>query len=128
MQSATSSRLGLPAHRIAQDSLAGMAILIVGATAFVALCAHISVPLPFTPVPLTLQNFAVLLVGMFLGPVAGFTTMALYLLEGAVGLPVFTPYSAAGAAHLLGPNGGFLFSYPLAAAIAGWIVRTAFLQ
>ena len=62
---------------------------------------------------------------MFLGPVAGFTTMALYLLEGAVGLPVFTPYSAAGAAHLLGPNGGFLFSYPLAAAIAGWIVRTA---
>lgn len=125
MQSATSSQLGLPHTGSLQDSLAGKAILIVGATAFVALCAHISVPLPFTPVPLTLQNFAVLLVGMFLGPVAGFTAMALYLLEGAIGLPVFTPYSAGGAAHLLGPNGGFLFSYPLAAAIAGWIVRTS---
>ena len=63
MQSATSSQLGLPRTGSLQDSLAGKAILIVGATAFVALCAHISVPLPFTPVPLTLQNFAVLLVG-----------------------------------------------------------------
>jgi biotin transport system substrate-specific component len=125
MQSATSSQLGLHRTRSLQDSLAGKAILIIAATVFVALCAHVSFPLPFTPVPLTLQNFAVLLVGMFLGPVAGFTAMALYLLEGVIGLPVFTPYSAGGAAHLLGPNGGFLFSYPLAAAIAGWIVRTA---
>jgi biotin transport system substrate-specific component len=124
MQSATSTQLG---HRTGslQDSLAGKAILIIAATGFVALCAHVSFPLPFTPVPLTLQNFAVLLVGMFLGPVAGFTAMVLYLLEGVIGLPVFTPYSAGGAAHLLGPSGGFLFSYPLAAAIAGWIVRTA---
>jgi biotin transport system substrate-specific component len=75
-------------------------------------------------VPLTLQNFAVLLVGMFLGPIAGFSAMVLYLIEGAVGLPVFTPYAAGGVAHLLGPNGGFLFSYPLAAAVAGWVVRT----
>jgi biotin transport system substrate-specific component len=89
----------------------------------VALCAHISLPLPFTPVPLTLQNFAVLLVGMVLGPVAGFSAMVLYLVEGAIGLPVFTPYAAGGVAHLLGPNGGYLFSYPLAAATAGWVVR-----
>lgn len=125
MQSATSSPLGLPRTGSLQDSLAGKTILVIGATAFVALCAHISFPLLFTPVPLTLQNFAVLLVGMFLGPVVGFTAMALYLIEGAIGLPVFTPYSAGGAAHLLGPNGGFLFSYPLAAAIAGWIAHTA---
>jgi biotin transport system substrate-specific component len=124
MQSAIPSQLGL-SHRTGslQDSLAGKTLLIIGATAFVAVCAHISLPLPFTPVPLTLQNFAVLLVGMFLGPVAGFSAMVLYLVEGAVGLPVFTPYAAGGIAHLLGPNGGYLFSYPLAAATAGWVVR-----
>lgn len=124
MQSAIPSQLGLT-HRTGslQESLAGKVLLIVGATAFVAACAHISFPLPFTPVPLTLQNFAVILVGMALGPVAGFSAMVLYLAEGALGLPVFTPYSSGGIAHLLGPNGGFLFSYPLAAATAGWVVR-----
>jgi len=125
MQSAISSQLGLT-HRSGslQDSLAGKSLLVIGATAFVAICAHISFPLPFTPVPLTLQNFAVILVGMALGPVAGFSAMVLYLAEGALGLPVFTPSGGpTGLAHLLGPNGGFLFSYPLAAATAGWVVR-----
>ena len=124
MQSAIPSQLGLT-HRTGslQESLAGKILLIIGATAFVAACAHISFPLPFTPVPLTLQNFAVILVGMALGPVAGFSAMMLYLAEGAFGLPVFTPYSSGGIAHLLGPTGGFLFSYPLAAATAGWVVR-----
>jgi biotin transport system substrate-specific component len=124
MQSAAPSQLAIN-HRSGslQDSLAGKALLVVGATAFVAACAHISFPLPFTPVPLTLQNFAVLLVGLFLGPVAGFSAMVLYLVEGALSLPVFTPYAAGGIAHLLGPNGGYLFSYPLAAATAGWVVR-----
>src|SRR3984957_14444988 len=106
-----------------QASRTGKVALAIAATAFVAACAHISLPLPFTPVPLTLQNFAVILVGLFLGPVAGFSAMILYLAEGAIGLPVFTPYAAGGIAHLLGPNGGFLFSYPLAAATAGWVVR-----
>jgi biotin transport system substrate-specific component len=124
MQSAIPSQLGLTRTGSLQDSLASKTMLVIGATAFVAACAHISFPLPFTPVPLTLQNFAVLLVGMFLGPVAGFSAMVLYLIEGAVGLPVFTPYAAGGVAHLLGPNGGFLFSYPLAAAVAGWVART----
>lgn len=124
MQSALPSQLGLT-HRSGslQDSLAGKTLLVLGATAFVAACAHISLPLPFTPVPLTLQNLAVLLVGMVLGPAAGFSAMVLYLAEGALGLPVFTPYSAGGIAHLLGPSGGFLFSYPLAAATAGWVIR-----
>ncbi|HSY67995.1 MAG TPA: biotin transporter BioY [Edaphobacter sp.] len=123
MQSAASSPLLTTRLGSLQDSLAGKALLVVGATAFVAACAHISLPLPFTPVPLTLQTFAVLIVGMLLGPVAGFSAMLLYLAEGALGLPVFTPYAAGGMAHLLGPNGGFLFSYPLAAATAGWVVR-----
>jgi biotin transport system substrate-specific component len=124
MQSALPSQLGLT-HRTGslQDSLAGKTLLAIGATAFVAACAHISLPLPFTPVPLTLQNFAVVLVGLALGPVAAFSAMVLYLIEGAIGLPVFTPYSAGGIAHILGPNGGFLFSYPLVAATAGWVLR-----
>jgi biotin transport system substrate-specific component len=127
MQSAISSQLGITRRSGSLwESPAGKVLLVIGATAFVAACAHISLPLPFTPVPLTLQNFAVILVGMALGPVAGFSAMVLYLAEGALGLPVFTPSGGpAGLAHLLGPNGGFLFSYPLAAATAGWVVRAA---
>src|SRR6266849_2566349 len=124
MQSAISSQPGLT-HTSATlpASVTGRIVLAVAATALVAACAHISLPLPFTPVPLTLQNFAVLLVGMALGPVAGFSAMVLYLVEGALGLPVFTPYAVGGVAHLLGPTGGYLFSYPIAAATAGWVVR-----
>src|SRR3981189_3077082 len=112
MQSTIPSQLGL-AHRSGslQESLAGNTLLVIAAPAFVPACAHISLPLPFTPVPLTLQNFAVILVGMALGPIAGFSVMILYLAEGALGLPVFTPSGGpAGMAHLIGPNGGFLFS------------------
>src|SRR6266702_6813140 len=102
MQSAISSQPGLT-HTSATlpASVTGRIILAVAATALVAACAHVSLPLPFTPVPLTLQNFAVLLVGMVLGPVAGFSAMILYLAEGAMGLPVFTPSGGpAGMAHL----------------------------
>lgn len=106
-----------------QDSLTGRIFLSVAATGLVAVCAHISFPLPFTLVPLTLQTFAVILVGILLGPVAGFSSMVLYLAEGASGLPVFTPQGPGGAAQLLGPTAGYLFSYPLAAALAGFTVR-----
>jgi biotin transport system substrate-specific component len=125
MQSAIPSQLGLADQSGSlQESLVRKTLFVIGATALVAACAHVSLPLPFTPVPLTLQNFAVILVGMALGPIAGFSAMVLYLAEGALGLPVFTPSGGpAGIAHLLGPNGGFLFSYPLAAATAGWVVR-----
>ena len=105
-----------------QQSLSRKVVLAIAATVFVGLCAHISLPLPFTPVPLTLQNFAVILVGLSLGPVTGFSAMVLYLAEGALGLPVFTPQSAGGMAHLIGPSAGYLFAYPLAAAAAGWVV------
>ena len=124
MQSAIPSQLGLT-HRTGSlpDTLAGKAFLVIGASAFVALCAHISLPLPFTPVPLILSNFAVLLVGLALGPAAAFSALALYLAEGAVGLPVFAPNAPGGIAHLVGPTGGYLFAYPFAAALAGWLVR-----
>jgi len=97
--------------------------IIVSATLFVALCAHISIPLPFTPVPLTVQNFGVLLVGLLLGSRKGFAAMALYLAEGAAGLPVFSvsPLGFHGIGQMLGPTGGFLLSYPFVAFVAGYI-------
>jgi biotin transport system substrate-specific component len=124
MQSAIPSQSAL-AHssRTLSESVTGRVVLTVAASVFVAVCAHVYIPLPFTPVPLTLQNFAVLLVGMFLGPVAGFSAMVLYLAEGAMGLPVFSPQGPGGIAQLLGPTAGYLFAYPLAAAAAGWVVR-----
>src|SRR6266704_2329663 len=86
---------------------AKQAALVVGASFFVALCAHLTLPLPFTPVPLTLQNFGVLVVGLTLGSRRGFAALALYLVEGAVGMPVFNPAGLGGVAQLLGPTGGF---------------------
>src|SRR5438270_10584120 len=96
--------------------------LVVGASLVVALCARITIPLmPFTPVPLTVQNFGVLLVGLMLGSRRGFAALALYLLEGASGLPVFNPTGPGGIAQLLGPTGGFLLAYPFVAFVAGYI-------
>jgi len=97
--------------------------LVVGASLLVALCAHIAIPLPFTPVPLTVQNFGVLLVGLLLGSRRGFAALALYLAEGAMGMPVFSPMGPGGIAQLLGPTGGFLLAYPLVAWIAGFIME-----
>jgi biotin transport system substrate-specific component len=96
--------------------------LVVGATLFVALCAHITIPLmPLTPVPLTVQNLGVLLVGLLLGSRRGFAAMILYLLEGMVGLPVFNPTGPGGLAQLFGATGGFLLVYPFVAFVAGYI-------
>ena len=124
MQSTTSTGFGVASADprfidTLRHTLYGRAFLTVTATAFVALCAHVSVPLPFTPVPIVLSDFAVLLVGMVLGPVAGFWAMALYLAEGAIGMPVFSPHGIGGLGQLMGPTGGYLFAYPIAAAISG---------
>ena len=96
------------------------AALIVGASLLVALCAQITLPLP-TPVPLTLQNFGVLLVALLLGPRRGFAALALYLIEGASGLPVFNPVGPMGIMRFLGATGGFLIAYPVVAFVTGWI-------
>lgn len=100
------------------------AVVLAGA-ALAAVCAHVAVPLWFTPVPLTLQPFAVLLLGLVLTPRLAALTLVTYLAEGAMGLPVFAPSSAAplGIAHLLGPTGGYLLAYPLAAAFISWSWR-----
>lgn len=95
-------------------------MIVVAASLFMAVCAHIAIPLWFTPVPLTLQPFAVLLIGLTLGSRRGFAALTLYLAQGAAGLPVFNPLGPGGLAQLLGPTGGYLMSYPLAAFLAGY--------
>jgi len=99
------------------------AISVVLGAAFVALAAQISVPLPGTPVPMTLQPLAVLLVGGLLGARLGAASMVLYLALGIAGLPVFTPtVPLLGIARLLGPTGGYLLAYPVAAFAVGALV------
>jgi biotin transport system substrate-specific component len=102
--------------------LAKQAAIVISASLFVAVCARVTVPLPFTPVPLTLQNFGVLAVGLLLGSRRGFAALTLYLIEGAFGMPVFSPSPLGGGiAQLLGPTGGFLMAYPFVAFLAGRI-------
>ena len=95
---------------------------VVGFGLLTALLAQLEIRLPFTPVPLTGQTFAVLLSGAVLGSRRAFASQALYLAAGATGIPVF----AGGAStlfHLLGPTGGFLWSFPFAAALTGWLAE-----
>ncbi len=103
---------------------ARQAAIVLSASLFVALCARITIPLPFTPVPLTVQNFGVLLVGLLLGRRLGFAALMLYLAEGAAGMPVFNPTGPGGIAQLFGPTAGFLLAYPFVAWLAGWIMES----
>jgi biotin transport system substrate-specific component len=105
---------------VAGSLLRGAGIALAG-SALIAVCAHISIPLWFTPVPVTLQPFAVVLLGLLLGPQVAFGAALAYLAEGAAGLPVFTPYGPGGLAQLLGPTGGYLLSYPLVAAMVSYL-------
>jgi biotin transport system substrate-specific component len=90
----------------------------------VALSAQVLVPVPFSPVPMTLQPLAVLAVGGLLGAGAGLSALVLYLSLGALGLPVFAG-GGSGVPHLAGPTGGYLLAFPLAAAITGALVASA---
>ena len=95
----------------------------VFASLVVALAAHIAFPLPFTPIPFTLQPLAVLGVGLALGPWQAAIALCLYLLEGALGAPVFSPIGPGGLAQLLGASGGFLLAYPAVALICSGLTR-----
>jgi len=112
-----------PLHAGARSTVVRTAVTIVFGSLLVALCAHVSIPLWFTPVPLTLQTFAVLFLGLVLSPAAAAATLLLYLAEGATGLPVFSPYGPGGFLHLFGPTGGYLLSYPFAAALTSFLRR-----
>lgn len=97
--------------------------IVVCASAVIAVCARLVLPLPFTPVPLTLANFGVLLVGLTLGSKRGFAAAAVYLAWGAMGLPVFSPVGPGGVAQLLGPTAGYLWSFPVIAFVAGFVAE-----
>lgn len=98
------------------------ALLVVLCSALVGMGAQVSIPLPFTPVPVTGQTFAVLLTGMLLGSRRAAVAMLLYLAEGAVGLPVFAG-GAAGAAVFAGKTAGYLLAFPLAAFATGLLAE-----
>ena len=97
-------------------------------TVLTAMAAQVSIPLPFTPVPFTLQPMIVLLGGAALGSRLGASSQVLYLALGLAGLPVFaaSPVLPQGFARLLGPTGGYLMSYPLAAFVAGYLAERGF--
>ncbi len=106
-------------ERVIRGSAVTNVLLVVGASAIIALAAQVAITVPFTPVPMTLQPVAVLLVGVVLGSKRGAAAAILYLLEGASGMPVFSQ-AHGGALWLIGPTAGYLWSYPLAAFVAGF--------
>lgn len=95
--------------------------LVVGGSLLMAACAHVSIPLWFTPVPITLQTFGVVFLALTLGGWRASAALVLYLLEGIGGLPVFSPHGLGGIAQVLGPTGGYLMSYPFAALLCGFL-------
>jgi biotin transport system substrate-specific component len=109
-------------------SSAYRAAAVLFVTVLTIVAAQISIPLPFTPVPFTLQPMVVLLGGAALGARLGMSSQALYLALGLAGLPVFaaSPVLPQGLARLLGPTGGFLMSYPFAAFVAGYLAERRF--
>lgn len=107
----------VPAH------VAWRVALAVSGSALIALAAQVSIPLPFGPVPLTGQTFAVLLVGAALGSRLGAGTVLLYLAEGAAGLPVFAPGGPPGIARFAGPTAGYLAGFVGAAFVVGWLAE-----
>src|SRR5436190_3737884 len=112
----------------AGTSMVTRAVAVLFFAVLTAAAAQISVPLPFTQVPLTLQPTVVLLSGLVLGPRLGAASQVLYLAAGIAGLPVFAASATLppGVWRLLGPTGGYLMSYPLAAFVAGAFARRGF--
>jgi biotin transport system substrate-specific component len=108
----TASIQRLTAVRLPAIGALGFALLLAGAS-------QVAIPVPATPVPITLQPLVVVLAGLVLGPAAAAASMVAYLLAGAAGLPVFAPVGAPGLARLLGPTGGYLLAYPAATVVAG---------
>ena len=90
----------------------------------VAVAAQVVVPVPLSPVPMTLQPLAVLVVGGLLGAAAGVSALVLYIALGVMGLPLFAG-GGSGLMHLIGPTGGYLLAFPVAAGVTGALIRPA---
>ena len=97
-------------------------ILIMTGSVLITLSAKISIPLPFSPIPITMQTFAVLFVGALLGSKRGSLTVLAYISQGIMGLPVFAK-AGSGFAYLLGPTGGYLIGFVFAAFITGFLAE-----
>ncbi len=97
-------------------------LLVLGSSILIALFAQVSIRLPFTPVPIGLQNYLSLFLGVILGPRRAALAVFLFLFQGAMGLPVFA-LGKFGLLHLLGPTGGYLVGYVLAAYVVGYLVE-----
>jgi len=91
-------------------------------TALIVIGGYLSFPLPFSPVPIVLSDFFVMLTGLFLGPAWGAAGVGIFLFMGLIGVPVFAGGNA-GLAHYLGPRGGFLTGFLIAVIVIGLIIR-----
>ena len=120
MQNISYAGMFRPAVR--REALIYDLVMVVGASVFIALSAQIAIPVPFSPVPISLQTFAVVLTGAFLGSRLGSLAVVAYLLEGAVGLPVFAQ-AHFGLIHLAGPTGGYLLGFIPAAYVTGLLAE-----
>ena len=118
IESEATVRLSVPA--LPGNRRVALPVAVVIFSLLTALGAQVAVPLGVTPVPMTLQTLVVLLAGVLLGPVAGASSQLLYLALGVLGVPVFA-MGGAGAPWILGPTGGYLMAFPMAAALCGWI-------
>ncbi|MDP2955287.1 MAG: biotin transporter BioY [Longimicrobiales bacterium] len=118
MSSVANTLRTLSAHQVVADDRARTGIGMVAFVLAMSFGAYVAVPLPWTPVPMTLQPLFVLLAGAVLGPRAGAGAMAGYLMVGAAGAPVFS-LGGAGLPWLLGPTGGYLVAMPAAAWLVG---------
>ena len=105
--------------------IAAKVVAVVFAAMLTAAAAQFTSPLPFIAVPFTLAPLAVMLTGAALGSRLGFLSQALYLAAGAAGLAVFAPSITLppGAGRLIGPTGGYLLAYPVAAFVTGWLAE-----
>lgn len=115
-------RSGVVLADVLPDARARDVLLVLAGAGLVGLCAQIAVPLPFTPVPVTMQPFAVLLAGAALGWRRGALAMLVYAAAGVAGLPWFAGHPA-GVAVVLGASFGYIVSYPCAAAAVGALAR-----
>jgi len=97
---------------------------VIGASLIISLFAHVSIPLPFTPVPLALQSSVILFMGAYLGSRRGTLAVLLFIIEGIIGLPVFAG-GKAGMMVLFGTTGGYIIGYAVAAFLVGWIMERA---
>jgi biotin transport system substrate-specific component len=131
--STSAARFDMPSSGTLLDAMSARAdfspAIRVAAVLFVTVltiaAAQVSIPLPFTPVPFTLQPMVVLLGGAALGARLGMSSQVLYIALGLAGLPVFaaSPILPQGFGRLLGPTGGYLMSYPLAAFVTGYLAQ-----